>query len=232
MEGELFYYRSHAVSTEGKASMILKKRLEWTPGAGSEGVRAAKTGPKAGAGRRVLAFSRLSSHEGLSLGAPHFSGGEVSFYELDDAVEAIEAKAGLSFEDSFILYEEEKMAEGVECIAQSCFLPLLVSYDIEYAKDGTEALIEPVLKLYSLRPATVCASLKVDAYELLPSARIPLAEGFNIVNLRPVKLVRPRKYWAKTGSGPTLYRMELEFLHGATKPVVDVRDLEVWGAQS
>ncbi len=210
--------------------MIAKQRLEWTIGSG--GARSAKTGKGLGSGKRLLAFSKLSSHEGISLGAPHFVGGEVSFYELDELVEAIEAKESSLFEDAFLLYEAEKLSEGAECIAQGCCLPLLVSYEVDYAPSGEEALITPVLRICSLRTATVCASLKVDGYELLPSARVPLSAGLNVEKLRPVKLVRPKKYWSKTGSEATVYRMELELSDGSPKPVQDVRELSVWGVKA
>ena len=212
--------------------MILKTRLEWTSSAGAEVSRAVKISSNSGAGRRLLAFSKLSNHENLSLGAPHFIAGEVSFYELDDAVQAVEASATLSFEESYIIYEAAKLSEGAECIAQGCFLPLFVSYEVDYATDGAEAIITPVIKICSLRPATICASLKVDGFELLPSARIPLVEGANETRLRPVKLVRPKKYWSKRSNSETLYRMELELLHGDLKPILDIRELSLWGASN
>ena len=209
--------------------MILKTRLEWASSSASDGLRKAKISFGSGVGRRLLAFSNLSSHEGLSLGPPHFTGGDISFYELDTDVQSVEAKDATTFAESYVIYEATTLAEGGECIAQGCFLPLHVSYEVGYEANGTEAVITPVIKICSLRQATVCASLTVDGFELLPSARIPLVEGVSETRLRPVKLVRPKKYWAKVGSSETLYRMELELLHGDLKPILDVRELVLWG---
>jgi hypothetical protein len=197
--------------------MIVKTDLEKKAG------RKPELPPKSGSGARYLVFSKLSGHE-ASLGRPHSKAGDFCAFLVDETEEpsATPLGADLSFETAFLLHEAEGRPEAP-------FLPLSVSYEVEYANGGADALISAFLAIFSPRRATICAALKVDDYELLPSARIPLEAGVNEARLRAVKLVRPEKYWGRIGRRQTPYAMELILWHGDSEPVLDARELLLWG---
>ena len=206
--------------------MILKKKLEWNA---SSGRRNAKVPAAPNMERRLLAFEKLSGHAGLSLGEPHFKGGEYSFYHPAESFE-LEASEEVGFSDALLVYEAEKAEEGSEVFSPFSFLPIGVEYRIEYNSERSEALISAAVELISFSTGTVFAALYVDDMELLPSARVPLSKGLTLAVLRPVKLARPRHLWPNGGKEQeSVYKMSLDIGLGAEKVVRDIREISVWG---
>ena len=221
--------------------MIAKRRLDWNAGPSADRHSAKLEGRPADArcfavlprhksswelsldGRMLGRSSASASWHGFELVSPTSGQGtlEIAFERSHDRVTC----------DVYILTEVSP-SEGFEKLSPGSFLPLEVNYSIAINDNTGEAVLTPVIQMLSFGPATLIASLKVDGHELLPSARLPLESGVSEVKLRPVRLMRPRRWWPKGKSPPSSpYRMELLLLQ-SEGGLVDVKELDVWSTQS
>jgi beta-mannosidase len=84
-----------------------------------------------------------------------------------------------------------------------------VHYEIGLAENLAEAVITAVAEIEARTPLTLSATLHVDGHELLPSHRVHLDVGRNLIRLRPVRIVRPRLWWPVGQGEPFLYCLDL-----------------------
>ncbi len=82
-------------------------------------------------------------------------------------------------------------------------------YKIDLSDDFKTADITAELEIEAHENTILIASLDVDGMELLPSHRLHLKQGANVISLRPVKIVNPTLWWPNGHGGQSLYRMTL-----------------------
>ncbi len=219
--------------------MIARKRLDWIRGPSKDRHSARVPGIPAGS----RCFAVLARHEspwelaldGKTLGRSEASASWHAFELPSSSGGALELAFQKETErvlcDAYVL--QDSLSEGDEELSPGSLLPLDVRYSIAINDETGEAVITPVLDMLSFGPATVFAALKVDGYELLPAARLPLEGGVSEARLRPVRVRRPRKWWPKgqAQAVTTSYKMELIIIQGEAR-LTDFRDLDVWSAGS
>jgi len=217
--------------------MIAKKLLDWS-GSHSKDRRSTALGGFPAGARRFAVLAKHGSPWEISFAGTFLGRSSEAAFHAFEIGGSLEGALEISFEKAqdelrcevYALLEGE-LLDGFSKLSPCSFLPLEVDYSVAVNDESGEALLTPVLHMLSFGPATALASLKVDGFELLPSARLPLQAGLSEARLKPVKLVRPRQWWSKEASKKSSpYKMELSLFQGADG-ILDVQDLDVWAAQ-
>ncbi len=84
-----------------------------------------------------------------------------------------------------------------------------IDYIIELSEDETKATITTKLQINADGKLSLITGLYVDGHELLPSAMHHTEKGINDIQLKPVKIIRPKKFWENQPKAEPKYTMGL-----------------------
>ncbi len=84
-----------------------------------------------------------------------------------------------------------------------------IDYLIELSEDETKATITTKLKINADGKLPLITGLYVDGHELLPSAMHHTEKGINDIQLKTVKIIRPKKFWENQPVAEPNYTMGL-----------------------
>ncbi len=84
-----------------------------------------------------------------------------------------------------------------------------IDYVVELSEDETKATITTNLKIDADGKLNLITGLYVDGHELLPSAMHHTEKGINDIQLKPIKIIRPKKFWANQPVADPEYTMGL-----------------------
>jgi hypothetical protein len=85
-----------------------------------------------------------------------------------------------------------------------------VSYEVDFSANPRIAVITPVLEIHALENCIMIACLRVDGHELLPTDRVTLLPGSNLINLKYVKIVNPIRHLPEDAEDEHTYLMSLD----------------------